>query len=116
MLLMTFARRDAMLCRRQGGDAVPHMTKRRTCYAVDDVCKERCYVMRRRGGDAVPLMTKKKKICYADDDCEKMCYATQKARKRCCAALTKRRICYADDDARSYAVLCRRRERNGGRS
>ena len=34
------ARIYAMLCRRRGGDAVPHMTKRRTCYAVDDVCEE----------------------------------------------------------------------------
>ena len=60
MLLMTFARLYAMLCRRQGGDAMPHMTERRTCYAVDDVCEIICYVMRRRGGDAVQLMTKKK--------------------------------------------------------
>jgi hypothetical protein len=75
-----------MLCRRRVRDAVPLMTARRICYADDD-CEEMCMLRRRRGRDAVPLMTKRK-IRYADDayDCEEMCYATQKARKRCCAA------------------------------
>jgi hypothetical protein len=57
MLLMTFAKRYAMLCRRQGGDAMPHMTKRRTCHAIDEVCEERCYVMQ-----------KARRRCYAAHD------------------------------------------------
>ena len=64
-------------------DAVPLMTSRRICYAVDDDCKDMRYACGARERNAKPLMIAKKMFSAVDDVCENMRYTMRGARKKC---------------------------------